>query len=225
MSFIKFCTLALIATSSLTACSSHNQANSNDKTSTSQIEDRNSFINTLKPSSAEAIIGQVTGITSQDRNQQKVTIVAQDGKSYTASISKANFGQQNAYQMQKLAMGDYIEVKGDIEMTGDQSNPDGVRQLTVRAMPYILRKIVVADYKVDCVGVAPQSCLLTKPADQVGSQADWQYRYSGIEGFDYEPNYEYTLLIKNTAVARPPADASSVQSKLIQVIEKKRTQP
>ncbi|MGO2120601.1 MAG: DUF4377 domain-containing protein, partial [Psychrobacter sp.] len=119
----------------------------------------------------------------------------------------------------------YIEVKGDIEITDKQSKPDGERQLTVHAMPYVLRKIIVADHQVNCVGVAPQSCLLTKPADQTDSQTDWQYRYSDIEGFDYEPNYEYTLLIKNTAVAMPPADASSVQSGLVQVIEKKRTQP
>ncbi|WP_367179617.1 DUF4377 domain-containing protein [uncultured Psychrobacter sp.] len=44
-----------------------------------------------------------------------------------------------------------------------------------------------------------------------------------IEGFDYEPYYEYTLLIKNTTVANPPADASSIHSKLIKIIEKKRT--
>ncbi|WP_440453676.1 DUF4377 domain-containing protein [Psychrobacter sp. ASPA161_9] len=44
-----------------------------------------------------------------------------------------------------------------------------------------------------------------------------------IEGFDYEPHYEYTLLIKNKTVANPPADASSIHSKLIKIIEKKRT--
>lgn len=27
------------------------------------------------------------------------------------------------------------------------------------------------------------------------------YRYSGIEGCDYEPHYKYTLLIKNTTIA------------------------
>ncbi|WP_409520837.1 DUF4377 domain-containing protein [Psychrobacter sp.] len=49
------------------------------------------------------------------------------------------------------------------------------------------------------------------------------YRYSGIEGFDYQPHYEYTLLIKNTTIANPPADAASIHSKLIKIIEKKRT--
>ncbi|KRG35281.1 hypothetical protein AK822_07075 [Psychrobacter sp. P11F6] len=93
--------------------------------------------------------------------------------------------------------------------------------MTVHAMPYVLRKIIIADHQVDCVGVAPQSCLLTKPAEQ--ANADWEYRYSGIEGFDFEPNYEYTLLIKNTPISNPPADASSIHSTLIKVIEKQKT--
>ncbi|OXL24914.1 DUF4377 domain-containing protein [Psychrobacter sp. DAB_AL32B] len=219
MPFIRLCTLALIASSSLAACSSYEQTNMNNKTTVSQIKDSNSFIRSIKPSRSEAIIGQVTGIISQDREQQKVTIVDQDGHAYTAFISKSNFGQNNANQMQKLAIGDYIEVMG--EQSASQSGVGNKRQITVRAMSYVLRKILIADHQVDCVGVAPQSCLLTKPAEQANS--DWEYRYSAIEGFDYEPHYEYTLLIKNTPVSNPPADASSVHSKLIKVLEKKKT--
>ena len=215
MSLIRLCTLALIATSSLAACSSYEQANMDNKISVSQTKDSKPFIDSIEPSSSEATVAQVTGVISQDREQQKVTIMARDGQSYTASISKANFAQNNTHQMQKLSIGDYIEVMGE------QSQIDNKRQITVHAMPYVLRKIIIADHQVNCVGVAPQLCLLTKPAGQANS--DWEYRYSGIEGFDYEPNYEYTLLIKNTPVSNPPADASSVHSKLIQVIEKKRT--
>ncbi len=90
-------------------------------------------------------------------------------------------------------------------------------------MPYILRKIIVADYQEDCVGIGPQSCLLTKIAGQTNSQTGWEYRYSDIEGFDYEPDYEYTLLIKNTTVVNPPADSSSINSELVEILEKKRT--
>lgn len=217
MSFIRLFTLVLVASSSLAACSSYEQVKIDNQTSVTQIRDSNAFIHSIKPTSSEAVIGQVTGIVMQDREQQKVTIVAQDGQSYTVSISKSNLGQQNAYHMQKLAVGDYIEVMGE------QSPLDNNNQITVTAMPYVLRKIIVADHKADCVGVAPQSCLLTKPAGQTNSESDWQYRYSGIEGFDYEPHYEYTLLIKNTPVINPPADASSVHSKLIQILEKKNT--
>lgn len=221
MSLIRLFTLALVATSFLAACSSHGQSNINNKTSVSQIEDSNSFIHSITPSSAEAIIGQVTEVVSQDRSQQKVTIVDQDGHAYTVLISKSNFSQGNAYQMQALAVGDYIEVMG--EQSTSQSGVDNKRQIIVRAMPYVLRKTLIADHQVDCVGVAPQSCLLTKSAGQANSQSDWEYRYSGIEGFNYEPDYEYTLLIKNTPVSNPPADASSIHSKLIKVLEKKKT--
>lgn len=219
MSLIRLCTLALIATSSLAACSSYEQANMNNKTSVSQIKDSTAFFHSIKPSHSDAIIGQVTEVISQDREQQKVTIVAQDGQTYTAEISKANFAQKNAHQMQKLTIGDYVEVMG--EQSTSQSEIDSKRHITVHAMPYVLRKIIIADHQVDCVGVAPQSCLLTKPAEQ--ANADWEYRYSGIEGFDFEPNYEYTLLIKNTPISNPPADASSIHSTLIKVIEKRKT--
>ncbi len=219
MSFIRLCTLALIATSSLAACSSYEQANMNNETSVSQMKDSNTFIHSIKPSHSDAIIGQVTGVISQDREQQKVTIVAQDGQIYTTDISKANFAQKNAHQMQKLTIGDYVEVMG--EQSTSQSGLVSKHQITVHAMPYVLRKIIIADHQVDCVGVAPQSCLLTKPAEQ--AIADWEYRYSGIEGFDFEPNYEYILLIKNTPISNPPADASSIHSTLIKVIEKQKT--
>ncbi|WP_201574782.1 DUF4377 domain-containing protein [Psychrobacter sp. H8-1] len=158
---------------------------------------------------------------SQDREQQKITLVAKDGKTYSALISKTNFGQENAYQMQELAIGDVVEVMG--EQSTLQSGLNNISHITVRAMPYILRKIIVADYQEDCVGVGPQSCLLTKLAGQTHSQTGWEYRYSNIEGFDYEPDYEYTLLIKNTPMNNPPADASSVHSKLMKILEKKRT--
>ncbi|MGP5201920.1 DUF4377 domain-containing protein [Psychrobacter aquimaris] len=126
--------------------------------------------------------------------------------------------------MQKLTIGDYVEVMG--EQSTSQSGLVSKHQITVHAMPYVLRKIITADHadhQVDCVGVAPQSCLLTKPAEQ--ASADWEYRYSGIEGFDFdfEPNYEYILLIKNTPISNSPADASSIHSTLIKVIEKQQT--
>lgn len=90
-------------------------------------------------------------------------------------------------------------------------------------MPYVLRKIIVANHQVECVGVEAKLCLLTKLAEQNYTQSDWEYRYSAIEGFVYEPHYEYTLLIKNIPMSNPPADASSIHSKLIKILEKETT--
>lgn len=207
MSFIKLCALALLATYSLAACSSFQPTNINNN-----IDTKTAVSPISKVTNA-----QVTDVIMQDREQQKVTIMAKGGQDYTASISQSNFGQQNAYQMQKLAVGDAIEV------SGDQTQQDDKIQITVRSMPYVLREIIVADRQVDCVGVGPQSCLLTKLVGQNYSASNWEYRYSGIEGFDYEPNYEYILLIKNTPISNPPADGSMIRSELIEIIQKKRT--
>ena len=207
MPFIRLCLLALLVSSALAACNGYESANMDNKTNVIQA--------------SEAIVGEVTAVITQDREQQKVTLVAKDGKTYSALISKYNFGQKNAHQMQELAIGDVIEVMAEPSIL--LSGADNKSQITVRAMPYVLRKTIVADHQEDCMGVGPQSCLLTKIAGQTNSQTGWDYRYSGIEGFDYEPHYEYTLLIKNTTVANPPADASSIHSKLIKIIEKKRT--
>lgn len=207
MLFIRLCTLALIASASLAACNGYEPANMDNKTNVIQA--------------SEAIVGEVTAVFMQDREHQEVTLVAKDGNTYSALISKSNFDQKNAHQMQELAIGDIIEVMG--EQSTLQSGVDNNSQITVRAIPYVLRKIIVADHQEDCMGVGPQSCLLTKLAGQTNSQTGWEYRYSSIEGFDYEPHYEYTLLIKNTTIANPPADSSPIHSKLIKIIEKKRT--
>lgn len=69
---------------------------------------------------------------------------------------------------------------------------------------------------VDCVGVAPQKCLLVKE-DPAG---EYQFFYDSIEGFEYETGYTYQLRVKKEPVANPPADASSIKWTLIEVVEK-----
>lgn len=68
----------------------------------------------------------------------------------------------------------------------------------------------------DCVGVAPQTCLLIK----FEPEAEWQFFYDAIEGFEYEPGFEYELLVEKTDVENPPADASSIQYTLIEEVSK-----
>lgn len=99
MSFIRLCTLALIVSASLAACNSYGKVSLNNKAHVVQA--------------SEAIIGEVTEVITQDREQQTITLMAKDGRTYKAFISKTNFGQENSYQIQKLAIGDYIEVMGE----------------------------------------------------------------------------------------------------------------
>ncbi|MGM5632054.1 DUF4377 domain-containing protein [Apibacter raozihei] len=74
----------------------------------------------------------------------------------------------------------------------------------------------VASEAIDCVGVAPQKCLLVKK----GNTPNWEYMYSSIEGFDYVPGYEYVLKVNEIPVENTPADASSIRYVLIKEVSK-----
>lgn len=74
----------------------------------------------------------------------------------------------------------------------------------------------VSDQTQDCVGVGPQQCLQIK----FNASEDWSYFYDSIEGFDYEEGYLYSLKVEKIIVENPPADASSIRYRLIELIDK-----
>lgn len=73
----------------------------------------------------------------------------------------------------------------------------------------------------DCVGLVPQQCLLVK----FDPNAEWEFHYDGIEGFAYEPGFEYQLRVRRVELADPPADGSSIIYQLIEVQEKTAVVP
>lgn len=77
-------------------------------------------------------------------------------------------------------------------------------------------KYTVASQTGDCVGVAPQQCLLIKKGDAT----EWEYFYSNIEGFNYESGYEYVLEVQESKLENVPADASSIKYVLVKEISK-----
>ncbi|WP_230978984.1 DUF4377 domain-containing protein [Flavobacterium supellecticarium] len=77
-------------------------------------------------------------------------------------------------------------------------------------------RITVASQQADCTGVAPQKCFLIKK----DGQKDWEFLYSGIEGFTYEAGNEYVLEVKEEKIDNPPADGSSVKCILVKEISK-----
>jgi heat shock protein HslJ len=81
------------------------------------------------------------------------------------------------------------------------------------------KTIYVGPYLVDCTGVAPQKCMLVRedPKD------DWTYFYDQIQGFDYEPGHVYELVVQEEEIENPPADASSLQWTLVEVVSKERS--
>jgi len=78
------------------------------------------------------------------------------------------------------------------------------------------KTFIVASQTVDCTGVAPMKCLQVKEKES----ESWQNFYSNIEGFTYEPGYEYILKVKTEKIANPPADASSIKYTLIKQVSK-----
>lgn len=67
-------------------------------------------------------------------------------------------------------------------------------------------------------GVGPMACLLVKhePAEK------WQYMYSEIKGFNYEPGYKYRLLVLRVEHENPPQDTSRYMFELIKVLSKEK---
>jgi heat shock protein HslJ len=76
------------------------------------------------------------------------------------------------------------------------------------------KTLFVGSEMVECVGVAPQQCLLVKE----DPNAEYEFFYDDIAGFEWEAGYEYELLVSVTERTEPLADASSLQYRLIEVV-------
>ena len=77
------------------------------------------------------------------------------------------------------------------------------------------KEVLVAHFVSECVGVGPQLCLNVRES----AENDWTLRYDPIEEFEHEAGYEYRLMIRETTVSDPPADASSIRWTLIEILE------
>ncbi|MCJ7932343.1 MAG: DUF4377 domain-containing protein [Chryseobacterium sp.] len=78
------------------------------------------------------------------------------------------------------------------------------------------KTFIVGAQTEDCTGVAPMKCLQVKEKNS----ESWTHLYSNIEGFTYEPGYEYVLKVKTEKIANPPADGSSIKYTLVKQVSK-----
>jgi len=78
------------------------------------------------------------------------------------------------------------------------------------------QRIMIASEQRDCMGVGPQQCLLIRE----DASQPWEFWYSDIEGFTYEPGFEYTLEVRKENVDNPAADQSSVKYILVKEVSK-----
>lgn len=78
------------------------------------------------------------------------------------------------------------------------------------------KTFIIASQTVDCTGVAPMKCLQVKEKES----DSWGNFYSNIEGFTYEPGFEYVLNVKTEKNLNPPADGSSIRYILVKQVSK-----
>ena len=77
------------------------------------------------------------------------------------------------------------------------------------------KTLYVGPNLVDCVGVAPQKCMQVRE----NPEDPWKLFYGQIEGFQYEEGYLYQLTVTETPVATPPADSSSLNLALVEIVD------
>lgn len=78
------------------------------------------------------------------------------------------------------------------------------------------KTFIVGPQTADCTGVAPMKCLQVKEK----ASENWTNFYTNIDGFTYEPGYEYVLKVKTEKIANPPADGSSIKYTLVKQVSK-----
>ncbi|EJL75485.1 DUF4377 domain-containing protein [Chryseobacterium populi] len=78
------------------------------------------------------------------------------------------------------------------------------------------KTFIVGPQTADCTGVAPMKCLQVKE----NPSGNWANFYSNIEGFTYEPGYEYVLKVKTEKIENPLADGSSIKYTLVKQVSK-----
>ena len=83
-----------------------------------------------------------------------------------------------------------------------------------------IKTYYVAPIKANCESEGSQSCLLVKR-----KMSDrWTLFYEPIKGFRHEWGHTYIIKVKESKRNNTPADASSLQFELIEIVEKNKTE-
>ena len=89
-----------------------------------------------------------------------------------------------------------------VALTGCSESPDTTR-------------LWIRPERVECEGVAPMMCLRVAESED----GNYQLFYDTIEGFDYQAGTSYVIDVSIIEVGNPPADASSLQYTLVEIVE------
>ena len=109
-----------------------------------------------------------------------------------------------------------VLLLGMMFLTGSGAFAFKTKKIVKKAAPVI--KMYVGPQLEDCQGERPMKCMMVRKSEQ----AQWEYFYAGIEGFNYKEGYNYVLLVKEVQVKNPPADGSSIRFVLVRQLAKKK---
>ncbi|MBS2098523.1 DUF4377 domain-containing protein [Carboxylicivirga linearis] len=84
----------------------------------------------------------------------------------------------------------------------------------------IIKTYYIAPVKVPCEGVGPMTCLLVKTK----MENPWQYFYQSIKGFEHLWGQTYIIKVKETKIDNPPADSSSLNYELVEILEQRQVE-
>ena len=76
-------------------------------------------------------------------------------------------------------------------------------------------RLWIGPERVECEGVAPMMCLQVAESED----GDYQLFHDTIEGFYCQEGTSYVIDVSITEVENPPADASSLQYTLVEIVE------
>ncbi len=83
-----------------------------------------------------------------------------------------------------------------------------------------VQQLTLAARRVPCVGVSARQCLQVK---WVPSEP-WELFYDEIEGFTYQPGYEWILTVEITEREGHAVDESSKRYRLVDVVSRRRVE-
>ncbi len=80
----------------------------------------------------------------------------------------------------------------------------------------LIETLIIGPYKVDCVGAFEQECYLEFNEES----QEWHFFYEGIQGFDFEPGYIYTLKVRLEDRGTEIQDVGRYAYHLVEVLSK-----
>ena len=96
-----------------------------------------------------------------------------------------------------------------------------IRENHALPSPAVRSRVAASSANPTPTALSPRST----PSVRNTPQQEWRLFYDDIDGFTYEPGYDYRLKVQVSELTDVPADASSLNYRLIDTISKTRAKP